>query len=311
MNRSTFVGPSLGLVGLVAASGLAMVSAPSHSIADGDRYASLPGTIQLTGVVRDFKERTAAGGHPDFERQPTAGFGHFKEMVADQLGEDGKPVFRSTGRKVSTNDRDAAGRNIIGPKEYISSRTGDRAGARGTGAGGALTTEASFNQWFRDVAGVNMSRQLAVSMVRQANSNLYVFDDKSDRAYSGRGGFFPINGELYGNSGGATPQQNFHFSFELETEFVYNAGSGQTFRFIGDDDVWVFVDGKLVIDIGGVHAAVSQVIELDRLNWLANGRSYKLKFFFAERHRTQSNFRIETTMQLRTVTPTTVTNLYD
>jgi len=310
MNRSTFVGPSLGLAGLIAASGLAMVSAPSHSDADVDRYASLPGTIQLTGVVRDFKERTAAGGHPDFERQPTSGFGHYKQMIADQLGEDAKPVFRSTGRLVTTNDRDAAGRNIIGAKEYITARAGDRAGAM-RDAGGALTTASSFNQWFRDVAGVNMSRQLAVSLVRQPNSNLYVFDDKSDAGYTGRGGFFPINGELYGNSGGATPQQNFHFTYELETEFVYNAGSGQTFRFIGDDDVWVFVDGKLVIDIGGVHSAVSQVIELDRLNWLANGRSYKLKFFFAERHRTQSNFRIETTMQLRTVTPTTVTNLYD
>ncbi|MBL8764079.1 MAG: fibro-slime domain-containing protein [Phycisphaerae bacterium] len=262
----------------------------------GDQYSGLPPTIRLTGIVRDFKEKSVTGGHADFERDPTAGFGHYVGQAQDYLDADGKPVFKSTGFLVSKNWTDAQGRNIIQPKSYLSALAGDKAGGASMGEGGSLTTAAAFSRWYRDVAGVNMSQPLSITLARQPNSNTYVFDDKTDALYKTRGGFFPINGELFGNS--KNESKNFHFTFELGTEFVYKRNSGQVFTFTGDDDVWVYVDGRLVIDIGGVHAAVSQTINLDRLAWLEDGKQYALKFFFAERHRTQSNFRISTTINL-------------
>ena len=292
-----------------------MISMPGASATGAapptaDPYQNLPASIQLTGVVRDFKERSVSGGHPDFERAPTGGFAHYMQQAADELGSDGKPVFRGTGKKVNTNWRDSMNRNIISPKSYISARTGDAAGALATGDGGSTTTAANFANWFNDVPGVNLSRPLAISLNRRANTNIYTFDDRTDATYTNRGGFFAIDGELFGNSSG-TPVHNFHFTFELSTSFLYRRGGGQAFTFTGDDDVFVYIDNKLVIDIGGVHSAVSQTIELDRLNWLQDGQRYDLKFFFAERHRTQSNFRIDTTINLENAQLPTTAPLYD
>lgn len=310
MNRKPVFSASLGAASLLSAMTVGVLLTNVGTVeATAGPNDQLPSTIRLTGVVRDFKERSVSGGHPDFELNPTRGMTQYMHQVADELDADGKPVFRSTGRKVTSNWRDAQGRNRIGPREYISSRSGDVNGAAEQNAGGALTSAERFSQWFRDTPGVNMSAPLSLTLVRQSNSNVYSFNDRSDSFYQGRGGFFPINGELWGNSQG--DNKNFHFTFELSTTFVYRENSGQVFTFTGDDDVWVYVDNKLVIDIGGIHSAVSQTIELDRLAWLEDGHRYSLKFFFAERHRTQSNFRIDTTINLESAQLPTTAALYD
>jgi fibro-slime domain-containing protein len=273
-----------------------------------DPYANLPASLELTGVVRDFKEKSVPGGHPDMERQPTAGFGHYT-YIADGLDDDGKPVWASSGRKVTTQWRDSAGRNIIPPRPHMPMQPGDLAGVKQTTDGGACSGADGFAGWWRDNPAYNVSMPLSINLVRTPGTNQFVFDDRTDPAYSSKGGFFPIDGNLFGNSGGSP--HNFHFSFELETEFMYKHGTGQVFTFRGDDDVFVFIDGKVVIDLGGVHSAVQQTVNLDRLSWLQDGKKYQLKFFFTERHWTQSNFRIETNLELRNVELPATAGLYD
>lgn len=301
-------------LGLATAAGLLIAlnttSAQASTTVSDDEYANLPMELSLTGTVRDFKERSEQGGHPDFERRPDSGFGHYAGIPSYELDDDGKPAFRSTGFKVSSDWRDGQGRKIMAlPGQHYPVLDSDSIGSVSESSTGAVTSAESFYSWFRDIPGTNASMPLELTLVREEGSGVYVFDDREDPRFDDMGGFFPANGQLFGNSSGES--KNFHFTFELDTQFVYREGTGQVFTFIGDDDVFVYIDEKLVIDIGGVHSAVSQTVDLDRLDWLEDGKRYSLKFFFAERHRTQSNFRIETTLNLRSASLPSAAFLYD
>lgn len=298
-----------GFVALTAflASGASTYGAWNAAVSESGAGADdPPESIELIGVIRDFKERTVSGGHPDFEKRPNNGFALYCGNVEQELDSDRKPVFKGGGYKVNSQWRDAQGRPIA-PHMYNAS-LGDVAGSKGATDSGAIQSAETFHQWFRDVPGMNMSMPLSLRFERQSNGS-YVFDDKWDPQYANLGGFFPIDDALFGESPGL-PSHNYHFTFELHTEFTYDADGQQVFQFIGDDDVWVFIDNKLVIDLGGVHSATQQFVDLNRLN-LDDGKTYKLDFFFAERHRTQSNFRIVTNLKLNNVTLPTVSASFD
>lgn len=302
--------PALASAGLLSLMAGAAFVVPSSAVAGSAAQSqesadSLPESLTLVGTVRDFRKHGVDNGHPDFQRYNT---GHAVEWVEPELDADGKPVAKSIhGRKLSSNFRNEAGRNIM-PALYDSS-LGDQAGSFGSDVR-VITSPESFAQWYRDVPGVNLSMAYPITLRREQGTNKYVFHLHDDRSTAPREGFFPADGELFGDVE-EDWGHNFHFTFELETEFMVEKGTGQYFTFYGDDDVWVFVNGRMVIDIGGVHGAVNQTIDIDRLDWLADGERATLKLFFAERHTTRSNFRVETSLRLRTVTLPQTAGLYD
>lgn len=193
--------------------------------------------------------------HPDFERTEALASLELG-IVAPRLGEDGKPVY-------------------VG------------------GEGRTTTGRESFDQWYRDVPGVNATTTLELPLrVSTQDSRLWAYEDRD---------FFPIDGQLFGNEG---REHNFHFTLEAAAEFEYVGG--EIFRFTGDDDVWVFVNGGLVIDLGGLHQSLSAEVALDEVAeelGLALGGVYPLHIFFAERKTVASNFVIETSIAAQAECP--------
>jgi len=83
------------------------------------------------------------------------------------------------------------------------------------------------------------------------------------------------------------------FCFESHAEFTYDPT--QEFFFRGDDDIWVFINNKLVIDLGGAHLAAPGYVQLNTLG-LTDGETYPIDIFFCDRRSGMSNVRISTNM---------------
>jgi fibro-slime domain-containing protein len=222
-------------------------------------------------------------------------------VVKPVLGDDGKPSWEGRGTLVDRYDKytymqweDSSGRPIC--YQLYDAALGDTPGTLDPPGESGFTTNGNFDEWYRDVPGVNLSVAADLTLVRQADGT-YVFDDKDDPVYKDRGGFFPIDDRLFGNSV-CNDDHNFHFTTEIHATFVFDAGAGQVFRFLGDDDVWVFINGQLVIDLAGTHNAIEQFVDLSRLG-LADGETYKLDLFHAERQTKASNFAFQTNLVLR------------
>ncbi|MEM9753319.1 MAG: fibro-slime domain-containing protein [Planctomycetota bacterium] len=274
VRRHTFHGAAAALA---VAAGL--IAAPTETAAQSSESVAEAQPITLTGTLRDFRQ-----DHPDMQN-PQKSFGVKTGLVKNYLDADGKPVLDTSN--------DPARGMITGPE--------------------------SFGTWFRDVPGVNVTEPHAIALEEHPQKPGVFYFAREKQMSGDEQYFFPMDGRGFNDlQSTSVGQHNYYFTYELRTEFSYDHPDSRdhdlTFRFVGDDDVWVYINGKLAVDLGGVHGQAAGSVNLDDMAadlGLEPGGKYELVLFFAERHTTQSNFRIETTLTLKEVPPTTVSPLYD
>ena len=164
-----------------------------------------------------------------------------------------------------------------------------------------LTTAANFAQWYHDASGVNLDIPGTVLLAKQANGS-YVFD-------SGNRGFYPVDTKGWTVSTPAKETTSYanatvndglphDFGFTTEIHYFFQYRGGESLTFSGDDDVWIFFNRTLALDIGGLHPRIEKTLNVDQSAatlGVTVGGLYEIALFHAERHSDASNFKLTLT----------------
>jgi fibro-slime domain-containing protein len=287
-------------------------------------------TMTVPIVYRDFPE-----SHPDFEPGAIGFEEAVPGLVERQLDADGKPVlvanppddgFITSQQTFSEWYRDGAGRATVISQLVLYDN----------GAGGYVNRwgddgeqwQTTFREWcgnegdncdfeYEDYCDTHRDEML--ECVEEDGASWGVF---LDEAIDGNPVFFPLDNhpdtlsitptsqyyaalippDYAGQNGGWQEEpggalHNFHFTSEVRYWFQYDAGvTDLTLDFTGDDDVWVFIAGRLAVDLGGIHTPQDgsvTVNETTASDWgLQDGNVYEIVVFQAERQTESSTYKL-------------------
>lgn len=128
-----------------------------------------------------------------------------------------------------------------------------------------VTTRASGNAWYSYNSAINKNRSLDVTTGQIKNLNQVVKGCKNTSgAQNDAAGYYPFNQSQPDKIENITNcfGTRFDIDYAMPNKSGVVNGEKMQFNFTGDDDMWVYIDGHLVLDLGGSHAMASGSINL-------------------------------------------------
>jgi len=232
-----------------------------------------PPKLDIPVISRDFESynnSTPPTGHPDFGT-----------YCCDDSLQKGKGVLRST---LDTNHKPVwawpGGDTPPDPTQV------------------GFTGKTYFDQWYRDVSGVNMTYYQTLTLLQDATSSTtYAMNSDTDEPWFDLCGFFPLDDltkpmidqntgapvtyhynqgqpddricHAYQGLGFGNSWANHNFSFTTELRYWFQYQGTEQLKFTGDDDVWVFINGTMTVEMPGVHNRAVGTAILDAANGTA------------------------------------------
>ena len=237
------------------------------------------------------------------------------------MGRDGKPVLTRKNYNGKCTESKKSKRDTVNTHIYC---------------------QASFDTWYRDDAKMNLNIPNGkLLLAKQPGTNdTYVFDSANPpegaetlngtkyswineeiaKYYKGntaKSYFAPLYNYGLNEGIGTTNNSSYlddrmkeingSFTTEIHTTIQYRGEEKLTLTFDGDDDVWVYLNNRLFVDVGGMHAKLDKTGEIVTNPNCGNGQAcnetyglykggiYDLKIFHAERARSGSNFKLTLT----------------